>query len=220
MHQTNPTSAESTSPVGNVQIGNKLERRRLASSFSLATMFWFITTFLLSIGLWKVAQQKRQAFSEIERLKELNYLDSTIRVDYGRIVLFQVDDEIYALRMSSLPTNLNGASYEWMRFSKESIAESVDSPMEWKDAYQRRSTEDRGDGSTNEDDGHVIVRIGPLTVTWSRGGQEFGWLYLTEAKYSGSGDPVRFEIYRVQLEEFSQSNQINNKLWKPIRLME
>jgi hypothetical protein len=210
-----PDATDDSSVAGDAS--DKPQRHRLRWSFSLATLFWAITTVILTLVVCILARQKQIATNEVARLQELFYEDSTICFDYGRIALFRVHDEIYALRMTA--TKLNDGQridYEWMQL-KSPLSSIANDFVEWDDAFIHQPEDSRGGSFLNEADNVTHMSCGPLMVPWSDGGT-CGWLYFSDTRQNGSYRNVRFEVYRAQLDEIRQRESLDKRLWKPVRL--
>jgi hypothetical protein len=186
--------------------------------FSLATLLWIITVMLLCLVIWRENQHKQDALLEIERLKELIYHESTIRVDYDRILLFRLESRLYALLLKAPPKErLDRVDFEWIKIPDASTSGMTDA-KDWDNLVANLSPEDRGAGSTDETMGHTFVHVGPFMIPWSRGGPRYGWLYLSQATYSAGTSPSQVDVYREQLDDLRQLKQIDNNLWKPVRV--
>ena len=88
-----------------------------------------------------------------------------VGIPYGAVVLFRVDQEMVALRVVEAPMWGYRIEYEW------NTASATASVFE---------TESTSTGETNEQKKRSAVRAGPLYMRWSRGSEDFGWLYWSE----------------------------------------
>ena len=88
-----------------------------------------------------------------------------VGIPYGAVVLFRVEEELVALRIVEAPMWGYRIKYEWN-------AAKVDS-----DIFEAEST---GAGKTGEQEKRCAVLAGPLYMRWSRGSENFGWLYWPE----------------------------------------
>ena len=88
-----------------------------------------------------------------------------VGIPYGAVVLFRVEQKLVALRVVRAPMWGYRIEYEWNTASATTHA---------------FETESTGAGETNEQNKRSAVRAGPLYMRWSRGSENFGWLYWPE----------------------------------------
>lgn len=193
-------------------------QRKHRWSFSLATVFWATTVFILSFALWTATQQKRLALDEVKRLEEVIYNDLTIRIDYGRITLFRIGNEVYALRITGPPANATQRiTYEWMKLGEWPNISS-NNYAKWSKVFEHHPEDARGRDFADESQAATVLSIGPLTVEWSAGSQTDGWLYLSQAKHGDRIRPIRFDIYPVQIDNLDEVKLLKPRAWKPVHM--
>ena len=100
-----------------------------------------------------------------------------IGIPYGAVVLFRVDQELVALRVVDAPKWGYFIEYEWNA-----------APLT-AGLFETART---GAGETNEQKQRSTVLAGPLYMRWSRGSEEFGWLYWPEEKQDISISSITF----------------------------
>jgi hypothetical protein len=206
-----PIANSDHSIAADTNLFDKPERQKFRLSFSLATLFWAITTIVLLLTVGIQFRQKQIALDEVQRLEELIDADSTIQVDYGRIILFRVGRDLFALRFAMPSGNdLQSVSYEWTKVADQSSLE-LGNKTEWTKGIAQEHEQWRGFDS-------AAISVGPLTMEWSQGNATVGWLYLSTTRQNGSYGHVRFDMYRDQFDELSQLSQLDDRLWKPVRI--
>jgi len=209
MHLASRTS-DSDAPIPErAQLGQKPVRR---FSFSLADLFLFATFIVLILGVLLLIRQNRNAQHEISWLKQQLDQESVIQIDYDYITLFQIDQDIYALRVTpAMSGSADKVEYEWIRVPDSNEINGLSS---WKEVFDRQIQTNRGHGSLEETNNRTQLEIGPITIQWSRGGPDHGWLYLSEVRKLDSGQPIKMAIYRSQIVTLDQIGHLQSSLWK------
>jgi hypothetical protein len=212
MKLASPEPDDEALDLANDQVGQKLVRRM---SFSLANVFWFATFVVLVLGLLLLVRQNRNARQEISWLEQQLDRDSVVQIDYDWITLFRMNQEVYALRLFPAA---NGAedkvNYEWIKVPANNES---DGNATWTEVFDRQIDKNRGSGSLEETNNRTQLEIGPITIQWSRGGPNYGWLYLSEVRQLDSRRLTTIEIYRspiVSLDQITQITQVHSRLWK------
>jgi hypothetical protein len=100
-----------------------------------------------------------------------------VGIPYGAVVLFRVDQEVVALRIVEAPMRGYRIQYEW------NVAKVTTGAFE---------TEGTGAGETGEHEKRCAVHAGPLYMRWSRGSEDFGWLYWPEKTNEISVSSITF----------------------------
>ncbi len=104
-----------------------------------------------------------------------------VGIPYGAVVLFRVDQEMVALRVAEAPMWGYRIEYEW------NTASATTSVFE---------TESTGAGETGEQKKRSTVHAGPLYMRWSRGSEDFGWLYWPENSKDLSVSSITFRTVK------------------------
>ena len=100
-----------------------------------------------------------------------------VGIPYGAVVLFKADQELVAFRVVEAPKWGYWIEYEW---NAAPVTEG---------GFETAST---GAGETNEQKRRSAVIAGPLYMRWSRGSEEFGWLYWPEDSKNVSVSSITF----------------------------
>jgi len=100
-----------------------------------------------------------------------------VGIPYGAVVLFRVDEEMVALRVTEAPMWGYRIEYEW------NTASATANVFE---------TESTGAGETGEQKKRSTVHAGPLYMRWSRGSEDFGWLYWPEEEHKIDVSSITF----------------------------
>jgi hypothetical protein len=100
-----------------------------------------------------------------------------VGIPYGAVVLFKVDQELVALRVVKAPMWGYRIEFDW------NVAKVT------ADVFETEST---GAGKTSEQEKRCAVLAGPLYMRWSRGSENFGWLYWPERKGNISVSSITF----------------------------
>ena len=97
---------------------------------------------------------------------------NAVGIPYGRYLLIRRDERLIALHLTALTPLGDRVAYRWHLAGGGGL-------------FSRPEALEHGDGEAVEQPytGRITLP-GPLTLDWSRGSQEFGWLYWPE----GSGD--------------------------------
>lgn len=101
-----------------------------------------------------------------------------VGIPYGAVVLFKVDQELVALRVVEAPMWGYRIEFDW------NVAKVT------ADVFETEST---GAGKTSEQEKRCAVLAGPLYMRWSRGSENFGWLYWPERKANISVSSITFQ---------------------------
>ena len=110
-----------------------------------------------------------------------------VGIPYGAVVLFRVDQELVALRVVEAPMWGYRIEYEWNTAAATT------------DVFE---TEGTGAGEANEQDKRSAVHAGPLYMRWSRGSENFGWLYWPEESKNISVSSITFRsVKRIDLQD-------------------
>lgn len=104
-----------------------------------------------------------------------------VGIPYGAVVLFRVDQDMVALRVAEAPMWGYRIEYEW---NTTSATASV------------FETESTGAGKTGEQKKRSTVLAGPLYMRWSRGSEDFGWLYWPENSQDLSVSSITFRTVK------------------------
>jgi hypothetical protein len=105
--------------------------------------------------------------------------DRAVGIPYGPVVVFKVDDQLIAFRVSSVPLSGYGIEYEWTAAPAGA-------------ALTATAT---GAGAVEEKPQPVYIRAGPLAMQWSRGSQKYGWLYWPEDAHPTSVCAITFRSF-------------------------
>lgn len=109
-----------------------------------------------------------------------------VGIPYGAVALFRVDQELVALRIVEAPMWGYRIEYEW------------NAAKVTADVFE---TERTGSGKTSEQEKRSAVLAGPLYLRWSRGSEDFGWLYWPEEKKNISVSSITFRsVNRINLQ--------------------
>ncbi len=209
MNLASPTSDRDVHSPERAQLGQKPVRRL---SFSLANVFWFATVIVLVLGVLLLVRQNRNARQEISWLEQELDRDSVMRIDYDYITLFHMNQEIYALRMTPAENGTGDkVNYEWIKVPANNV---IDGNATWKEVFERQIQKNRGNGSLEETNNRTQLEIGPITIQWSRGGDDYGWVYLSEVRQLESRRLTRIEIYRSPIVSLDQIARLHSRLWK------
>ena len=100
-----------------------------------------------------------------------------VGIPYGAVVLFKVDQELVALRVVEAPMWGYRIEFDW------NVAKVT------ADVFETEST---GAGKAREQEKRCAVLAGPLYMRWSRGSENFGWLYWPERKGNISVSSITF----------------------------
>jgi hypothetical protein len=110
-----------------------------------------------------------------------------IGIPYGAVVLFQVADQLVALRVVDAPLRGFAIEYEWN-------AAPADLAV-----FETTAT---GAGQTDERRRRGTISAGPLYLEWSRGSAESGWLYWPEDSNLVSVCSITFRsVERIDLQD-------------------
>lgn len=190
--------------------------RKAKFSFSLTTWFLATTVFVLLLVLWIQNSQRVSALRDADRFKRRLYEVSTLPITYDRLLLIRVSGDVYIVKCLRPTTGaLDEVCVEWFKISEEKI-QQLETEGGWKQTLDQIPDDSKGQDTANETVGGVIS-FGPIALRWSRGGPEFGWLYLSEANFPGSGmTPVEFDVYREQPTDIEYIKSLHDWLWQPV----
>ena len=100
-----------------------------------------------------------------------------IGIPYGAVVLLRIDEQLVALRIVDAPLWGYAIEYEW----NEGPADAA--------VFETTAT---GAGQTDEKRQRGRVLTGSLLMQWSRGSEDFGWLYWPEDSSGVSVSSITF----------------------------
>ena len=132
--------------------------------------------------------------------------DGNAQIEYNRFTLIRVGHDIIALHILPDPRyGWNGVTYRWYHLDDGTDVFLRPSPEPWPATNPNVTT---GAGETDEGEaGSGWINAGPLSVEWSKGNQNLGWLYL-----SGAADVV--QIYPDQFDRLDEfSGNLDAKRW-------
>jgi hypothetical protein len=190
-----------------------MPRRRPLRSFSLATVFWFVTVLMLLLALLIETLQRNNAIRRMSQLEQEVYDALNVPVEYGRITFFRIDGDIYALRLTPDASNSWRVEFEWMRFGAGDDPNST-----WRELFDGKTEDDRGSGSANEQLGDIGIPIGPVVINSSTGGATFSWFYLSQAHGKALTRSPQFEMSREQYDDLTRAKALPDRAWRQIDL--
>ena len=100
-----------------------------------------------------------------------------VGIPYGPVVLFKIDQQLVALRVSNVPLSGYGIEYEWNTSALDATV------------FETTST---GAGETKEKIRPGSIHAGPLFMQWSRGSKKYGWLYWPDDSSGISVSSITF----------------------------
>jgi hypothetical protein len=190
-----------------------MPRRWPLRSFSLATVFWFVTVLMLLLALLTETLQRNNAVRRMSQLEQEVYDALNVPIEYGRITFFKIDGDIYALRLTPDASNSWRVEFEWMRFRA-----GDDLNVTWRELFDGKMEDDRGSGSANEQVGDIGIPIGPVVINWSTGDATFCWFYLSQAHGKALSGSPQFEMSREQYDDLTHAKSLPDKGWRRIEL--
>ena len=110
-----------------------------------------------------------------------------VGIPYGPVVLFRIDEQLVAFRISNVPLSGYGIEYEWN-------TSAVDAAV-----FETTST---GAGETEEKIRPGSIQAGPLVMEWSRGSEKYGWLYWPDDSGGISVSSITFRsVVSIDLQD-------------------